>query len=104
MKPVKIVQTHREVHMMGDSVAVCWNTKDKQTTEIKDGGWTRTINEIIRTSEPYIDFVWMREMDGMWYEDDDSPVAGGLSLRTAKAVRDELSLAIEYLKEQTKDA
>lgn len=71
----------RELHVFG-TVCVARNFN-------REGG---------RLGKPYIDFVIMRQTTGgNWYEDEDSPVEGGISLTTAKTVLYELEQAIEHL-------
>ena len=59
VKPT-IHMLEREIHMIGTSVAVVWNTKpDKKTIE-KDGvKYTAQVR--VRSGDPYIDFVSIRE-------------------------------------------
>lgn len=99
-KNIIVSNTYRELHMVGDSVAVCWNVK-RSEKEIKgeDGLtykaeiWTR------KDIDPYIDFVCIRERDNKeFYEDEDSSVAGGISVEHAESIKDELTKAIEYIK------
>ena len=71
----------RELHVFGP-VCVAWNLN----------------REGKRHGKPYIDFVIMHQTSGGdWYEDEDSPVEGGISLTTAKTVLYELGQAIEHL-------
>lgn len=99
IKVVNTINKEREVHMMGEHVAVCWNTKEKKFTLVKDG-MTYRATENVRSGKPYIAFVWLREWPDGWYEDDDNVGEGGMEPETAKEVRDELTLAIQYLREQ----
>lgn len=97
---MKVVNTGgREIHMMGDYVGVCWNTTEAKITIEKDGK-TYHATENVRSGEPYIAFAILFQHGDEWYEDEDSSVAGGLSVEAAEAVRDELTLAIQYLREQ----
>jgi len=70
----------KEVHTVSDSVGVCWNLDD-------DGK---------REGDPYVSFVQIRERDGEIYEDEDSPVEGGMDFDWAKTILGELQLALEY--------
>jgi hypothetical protein len=92
--------TGRELHMVGDSVAVCWNLKRSEKKIKGEDGLTYKAEVWERTSiEPYIDFVRiLKNRDEEFYEDDDSSVAGGISLKGAERIRDELTKAIDYLK------
>ena len=97
VKP-KIYVLEREIHMVGESVAVVWNTKpDKKTIEQNGVKFTAQIR--VRSGDPYIDFVSIREYGkGEFVEDEDSPAAGGLSVRRAEELSKELAAAVEYLK------
>ncbi len=99
IKPVQIVFTEREIHMIGEDVAVCWNTKEKKLAIEKDGVIYRA-TENVRTSEPYIDFVWLIEDQGRWYENDDNIGDGGIFIEQAEQLADDLTKAIQYLEEQ----
>jgi len=92
----------KEVHMLGDYVGVAWNTKLKKKTLKGEDGLTYTAVVPVRDGEPYIDFLWIRGTDedgeGEIWEDEDSPVDGGLSAEQALQVSRELALAVEYLK------
>ena len=88
----------REVHMIGESVGVVWNTIRKKKTIKGDDGLTYEAYTAVRNGDPYIDFVWIRERDGEVWEDDDSPVDGGLGGEEALKLSQELVLAVEYLK------
>ena len=91
----------KEVHMMGDYVGVVWNTRDVTTKTIDAQGRHITTTEGVRNgSPPYIDFLRIRDADSDPYEDDDSPVSGGLTLKEAAKIAQELLLAVEYLKAQ----
>ena len=92
----------KEVHMFGDYVGVVWPTRDVTTKSVDAEGNRVTTTKRVRASSPYIDFLWIRETDGEVYEDDDSPVSGGLALKQAAKVVQELLLAIEYLEVQEK--
>ena len=64
--------------MVGEHVAICSNEE---------------------FGEKYIDFVDVRrDNDDEWYEDDDSPVVGGIDVEFAEQIRDELSAAVEIMK------
>ena len=52
-----------------------------------------------RRSKPYIDFVDVRQNQGEFYLDEDSPVEGGLSANFAKQIYEELGKAIDYMEE-----
>ena len=89
----------REIHMVGDYVGVVWNTKPQKKTVKDDSGTVYTAYLQFRYGEPYIDFVSIRhsrDNDEAW-EDEDSPVDGGLGLEKSIRLSEELTLAIEYL-------
>ena len=103
VKPT-IYMLEREIHMIGDSVAVVWNTKPDKKTLVKDGvKYTAQVR--VRAGNPYIDFVTVREYRGNdgpdFVEDDNSPIEGGLSAADATAISKELTAAVEYLKSGT---
>lgn len=103
---MKIYQTHREIHMIGDYVAVCWNTKQEKRTIKGEDGLTYDAKVNVRChgpyDRPYIDFVTVLETDEGCYEDDDSPVDGGISANAAEQIAQELIEAAAYLREQIK--
>lgn len=88
---------NREIHMMGDFVAVCWSLRSEKKSIIKDG-ITYSANIKVRKEEPYIDFItiWRYE-DGENCISDDISIEGGLSVVTAKAVADEITKACDYI-------
>lgn len=93
----------KDVLMFGDSVGLAWYVtivEEKQTVTVGDNtyfGATVKRREYDRPL-PHIDFFWLRQDEnGEWYEDEDSPVAGGLSLADARAVAAELTAACDYL-------
>lgn len=89
----------RFVHMVGDFVAVCSKASVVKRAVTVDGvEYTAKVNTPVLT-DAYIDFVDLRQdRGGEWYEDDDSPVEGGLAITHAQKVADELNKAIEYIK------
>lgn len=92
----------RQVHLIGDYVAVCYNTTWRQESHPDAAGRLVTVRWQERVGAPYIDFVWMRQdRDGTWYEDEDNPVSGGFTARAARQVAEELLTAVQYLDEQT---
>lgn len=99
MEPKVYQLSEKEVHMVGDCVGVVWNTRrEKRILTLEDGVKYRA--EIpVREGEPYIDFFTIRESDGEFYEDDDSPVQGGLDCKFAEQIAEELRAAIEYFKQ-----
>jgi hypothetical protein len=97
--PQNIVFTHRELHMMGDCVAVCWNLRNEIVNRLINGVQFSGVKKV-RYGNPYIDFVTV-DVDshtGQNYENDDSSVAGGISPEYAKQIVEELQRAIEYIK------
>jgi len=104
---VRIYRTaDREIHrrLGSPDVAVCWNLAKHSTLEQRDGMEIHT-TRYTRHGAPYIAFVWLRRNpdDGSWYEDEDSPVHGGLSLEEATRLREELAWAITYLPTMEED-
>ena len=104
MAEIKIYQlSDKEVHMVGDYVGVCWNIRyreyEPQHNELPStpGGLGITIKLPERTYGPYIDFVWVRENNGEHYEDEDSPVDGGIDKHTGVQIIQELEAAIAYI-------
>ena len=87
----------KEVHMLGDYVGVVWNTTRKKKTIKGEDGLTYEAYAPVRDGIPYIDFLRIRNKNGEVWEDEDSPVDGGLSGQEALQVAQELALAIEYL-------
>jgi cellulose synthase/poly-beta-1,6-N-acetylglucosamine synthase-like glycosyltransferase len=86
-----------EVHMFGNTVAVCWNMERKETKEVVNGR-VGTFIDYVRKGSPYIDFVEVRECkDGDHYLDEDCPIVGGIDSAYAKKVLEELQEAIYYL-------
>lgn len=94
----QIVITYRELHVIGEYVAVCWNLVPGPTQTCVIDGVEYTAKPRVRSGKPYIDFVTLRrESDGKAYEDDDIPVVGGISLAFARQIATELERAIAYL-------
>ena len=102
IKPIRVItlkDSDKEAHMMGDCVAVCWNVVPKTKVITKDGiDYKAEVYERTKAA-PYIDFINLREHDEDIWEDEDSPVDGGLSLEQAVKIQEELGKAIEYLKQ-----
>lgn len=104
----KVVVYHlaeREVHMVGDYVGVCWNTKKvRQQKSIIENGVTyhAEVKKVVREGRPYIDFLYLRkdEFAGEVYADKDSPVEGGISAKFARQIAAELLVAADYLEQQ----
>jgi hypothetical protein len=102
--PVKIItfcDSNKEAHFPdgNDHVAVCWNIRDVTRTIKGEDGlaykaqvWERKENKF------YIDFITFRRHEGLFVEDEDSPVDGGLSIEFAEKITKELNRAIEYAK------
>jgi len=94
----------KEVHMLGDYVGIVWNTKRTKKTLRGEDGLTYTAVVPVRDGQPYIDFLLIRGVDDTdpqeseAWEDEDSPVDGGLDAQQALQVSRELALAVEYLK------
>lgn len=99
MKPKIYIldESEKEVHMFGNSVGVCWNLEEDEKHLKGKDGIVYKAKVKIRSGDPYIDFVNIRERDGEFYEDEDSSVAGGISIEFAKKILGELQLALEYI-------
>ena len=93
---------HREVHMIGDNVAVCWNLRSVPVTaQPADASPPVTGSHKVRQEPGYIDFVWMRQDgDGTWYQDEDTIAGAGLTPIQAVNLAGELHLAAQYLTER----
>ena len=56
---------HREVHMMGDNVGVCWHLRTVTLTDETDTtGQHTTVTRKVKQEPAYIDLVWMRQDEG----------------------------------------
>ena len=86
----------REVHMFGEYVGVCWNTRIAKEVK-REGDTIHKIEKQIRQGDPYIDFVYVRDNGHGAYEDEDSSVAGGLTFNQAKMLIRELEEATAYM-------
>ena len=97
IKPKIYFVSEREVHMVGNSVGVCWNLEEaeKQLKDENEVVYKAKIN--IRSGRPYIDFVDIRKDGDSFYVDEDSSVVGGIDVGFAKEIVEELKLAIEYI-------
>lgn len=86
----KLEEEGREIHLPSgnQTVAIVWDLTEREIG---------TTKEYIRSSYPYIDFVSIRGKEGGYYEDEDSPVAGGLSITFARTIALELERACQYL-------
>jgi hypothetical protein len=76
----RLIDGNRYVQKIGEEVSICSNSKD---------------------SERYIDFVTLRTFSNTGdklYEDEDSPIAGGIDVETAQSVIDQLTIAISILR------
>jgi hypothetical protein len=90
----------KEVHMVGDYVGVVWPTKEQKKALPGYDGLIYHAPVNVRSGDPYIDFLTIRKDDRRdeFYEDEDSPADGGLSMDTAKQMAEELLRAVEYIK------
>jgi len=100
MKEQTVITQHiREVLMMGDYVAVCWNghyIKEPLPSlpmhKITAQKWQRA------PFGPYVDFVWLhKDPSGNPYEDEINPVWGGITADMARQVASEFIKAAEYI-------
>ena len=109
MKKVILSNAGKEAHFPGDNtaVAVCWNVhRVEKKIEGADGltykaeVWERSPSPHgNKEPQAYIDFVTVREDGEDTWEDEDSPVDGGLSIEFAEKIAKELVRAIQYTKE-----
>lgn len=98
MEPKIVILDEKEVHLMGSYVGVVWNVEKKQKTIKGEDGMTYRGEIAVRTGEPYIDFITIREDgEGEPFEDEDSPVQGGLDTKAAAQIITELYDAISYI-------
>lgn len=83
----------RYVLMMGETVAITWNAREVSKSVYPYRSWEKE-------GKPYIDFVNLRQdgKDGSYYEDEDSPVVGGIDTDYARKLISELTAACEWLK------
>jgi len=99
MESIILKNSEQEVVMLGDYVGVCWNVEEVEKRITGEDGLIYKTKVWERKSEPYIDFIWIREYDDGMYKDEDSPVVGGLNVETSKKIIEELEKAIKYLEE-----
>lgn len=95
-------QENKEAHMIGSYVGVCWNIRKRTEirTIIGEDGLTYTATAELweRYGDPYIDFLEVLQGEGgKFYEDEDSPVQGGMTVDFARLIASELNSAIVYL-------
>ena len=98
MDPKIHILDEKEVHLMGSYVGVVWNTllEKKQIKGVD--GITYRAEVPVRSGEPYIDFITVREYENDTpVEDEDSPVQGGLNTKAAAQIITELYDAISYI-------
>ena len=84
-RPDRLVDPDRgiEVRMMGDYVAVCWRISVEHVVETRDDvDWHARV--ATKIDKPYIDFITLREYDGVWCISEKSPVEGGMSVPMAR--------------------
>ena len=104
MAPKIVILDEKEVHLMGSYVGVVWNTHPERRQIKGEDGLTYRAEVPVRSGDPYIDFISIREYDNDTpVEDEDSPVQGGLSVDAAARVAIELTEAIEYIKRVSKE-
>lgn len=92
-------------------VAVKRICREEEKTIVKDGV-TYVARLSVPSGDPYIGFVSLRSQKGygewtnkdtnetVWIDEDD-PVSGGISGEFAEQIRDELTVAIQYLEEDS---
>lgn len=88
----------KEIHMVGDSVGVCWNIKTIKKELVQDG-LTYTARTTVRNGEPYIVFVEIREYDNIFYESEKNPAVGGIDTARATTFSEELLIACKYIQQ-----
>ena len=98
MEPKVYHLSEKEVHMVGEVVGVVWNTKTMKKRLIGDDGLEYKAEVQVREGNPYIDFFNIREDNEEFYEDEDSPVDGGLDASFAEKVAYEILEAVKYYK------
>lgn len=96
-----LTNSNQEAHFPegNTSVAVCWNIKEVQKSiKGKDGltykaeTWERE-----EKSGPYVCFMSVREYKkGEFVSAEDSPVDGGMSIKQAQYIAEELAKALKY--------
>jgi len=96
MKNIILTDSEQEVLMFGEYVGVCWNISKDEICPT-----CGTIGEWVRASDPYIDFLTLRNSETGVYSEDDCSVAGGIGVKKAKKVASELAAAIKYIDELT---
>lgn len=102
VKIYKLEDAGQEVHFPegNTAVAVCWNIICRTKSIKGEDGLTYKAEVWERSSyQPYIDFVLVRENgEGEFSKDEDSSVAGGISLKVAERISRELTTAVNYVK------
>jgi hypothetical protein len=94
---IKYLFAEKEVHMTGQYVGVCWNLS-QINKEVEADNTVYSAKVKVRSGKPYISFLSIREAGkGEYYEDNDSPIDGGIELQTAIVVKQELEAAIDYM-------
>lgn len=80
-----LFDNEQEIHQIGEHVSVVWNyDEDKKERTSK---------------EPYIAFLSIRDYKDGPHVRDDSSIAGGIGVGEAEAVIQELTEAVEYIKQ-----
>jgi len=97
VKVYHLEYTSKEAHMAGDMVAICWTTRMVRKVFTAPDGETYRADVQERYGKPYIRLMQVREYEGEIYEDEDSPVAGGIDIVEARRLIAELAWAIDYL-------
>jgi hypothetical protein len=84
--------------MVGEYTAICWRTKIVAVHKMVDGIWM-TGESMERIGDPFITFVDIRhdKQTDEDYEDEDSPLMGGISAEFAQQIIKELTDAVEYM-------
>lgn len=99
----KVILSHsgKEIHFpIGNSVvAVCWNVNRVEKQIKGEDGliYTAKVYERKKNSKAYIDFITLHEDEDEYiYEDEESPVEGGLNINYAEKIANEIVRAVQY--------
>src|SRR3989304_715342 len=99
MDKVKIFQLPgKAVHKAGDFVGVAWHTREEKKTITGQDGIIYSAQILTRIVKPHIDLISIRGTEGDYWEDEDSPIAGGFDAQLAEQIIRELQWAIEYIR------
>jgi len=83
----------KECHMAGDYVGVVWIIREERT-ELAGGGY----KVVPVKGTPHIEFISIFPEGGVYFQDENNPAAGELSIKEAEQISQELIEAIRYFK------